>query len=874
MRPIKLVMSAFGPFSRETEIDFELIGSEGLFLITGDTGSGKTTIFDAICFALYGESSGNQGRNARSFRSDYASGDTETAVTFVFRQSGKDYRVWRRAEYSRNKQKGTGTVKVPSQAELSVLQTGEVVSGTSNVNSFVRQLIGLNKDQFNQTVMIAQGEFLKILAAKSDERKKLFQTVFSTSQYDRIKNLLGDKNSGLAKEKEKAKDLIDITVASVSVPDDYERADQYYVAAADTEFSEELLGELEKLVLFCSTVKDSLKRDLETIDKDILDTAGKLNEAESVNRDFNSLSEAYREAAFIHDEKEEIESLKKIISLANAASKATVYKTVLDKTREEVSANISLIEEEENTINILKKDIDDINEKLTEAEKNFAVLNKKMNDAIELAKAADLIDQHLIVSVDFKNLWDEYDEADTVSRNCSELASELRDRYFRYQYGYIASELVEGKPCPVCGSLEHPSPAVFDGSLITQEMLDQAEKERNEASEHLKSVTTEITKVKTKRDELEKQIEEFGFTYGSDAEELRKRSEDIKNDIKLKESELQDLRRKADDLKLQYEKTTAVHSKDLLKREELSVRLEKEETEFLKSLENNGLTDEDEYTACLLEQSEVDSIQRRIEDHSLKENSVSQKISELEKKLSGKAIMDLESVKSELVKLQDERSEKEIKYMDFSSAYKIDSASLNSLYNYYREYERIRKDWTVVNDLYESVAGLKSSARGKISFETYVQQYYFKKVINQANIRLRDLTEGLFVLRCKQEASDMRSQTGLDLEVFDRGTGQWRDVVTLSGGESFMASLAMALGLSDVVQSENGGIRLDSMFIDEGFGTLSESVLQQSISMLEKLADGKRMIGIISHVNELKERIEKQIIVKKGISGSEISMKI
>ena len=212
--------------------------------------------------------------------------------------------------------------------------------------------------------------------------------------------------------------------------------------------------------------------------------------------------------------------------------------------------------------------------------------------------------------------------------------------------------------------------------------------------------------------------------------------------------------------------------------------------------------------------------------------------------------------------------------MEVNSSLRINETVLSSITEKYKEYDKVTKEWTLLNDLYETVAGIKATSRGKISFEAYVQQYYFKKVIHAANIRLRDLTGGSFLLRCKQEAANLRSQTGLDLEVLDRNTGLWRDVSTLSGGESFMASLAMALGLSDVVQSENGGIRLDSMFIDEGFGTLSEGVLQQAVNMLEKLADGKRMIGVISHVSELKDRIEKKITVKKGISGSEITINI
>ena len=874
MRPIKLVMSAFGPFSKETTIDFDAIGSDGLFLISGDTGSGKTTIFDAICYALYGESSGNQGRTSRSFRSDYASGDTDTSVSLTFRQHGKEYRIVRKAEYEREKLKGTGTVKVPALAELTDLESNSTTYGTNNVNNAVKEIIGLNKDQFNQTVMIAQGEFLKILSAKSDERKKLFQTIFSTGDYDKIRIRLGEKNSDLAKRKEFIRSSISASLESLILPPDYERQNEFEIAISDIEYPESIIGEAELLVSLNSSEMEMLHNELDKLTSELIVLSNSIREAEDINADFESLSGLKKEAQDLLSEKDSIDVLRGRVVKAAAASNVYVYKAVLDKTRKEFADIEEDISDDETQIEELTTHLEEIKDKLTDPRLSEANVESLKNKALINSKAADLIEQFIKKKKEYDILWERYNQCVENNRKCTEYSIEIRDKYFRYQYGYIASELQDGRPCPVCGSLSHPSPAIYDGSLITQKMLDEADQKKNQAAEMLNEVTINITSLNGIKDDLEKQITECSTDADSDPELLRSNAEELMEESTSVFNELHDLNESFNDINKNLENLKAGYSKDLTRKKELSERLKREEEEFRSALFINGFQSEEEFAGYITDPDSLKSMNDRISDYDLRVNSVSQKINETENRVAGKTVINTEQMNCQYSELQSKRSEKETQYVRKVADHNTNKNALDNLRKYYSQYSDIRNEWTIVNDLYESVAGLKTSARGKISFETYVQQYYFKKVINAANIRLRDLTDGMFVLRCKQEAPNLRSQTGLDLEVFDRGTGQWRDVVTLSGGESFMASLALALGLSDVVQAENGGIRLDSMFIDEGFGTLSEGVLQQAINMFEKLADGKRMIGIISHVNELKDRIEKQIIVKKGISGSEIIMDI
>ena len=223
-----------------------------------------------------------------------------------------------------------------------------------------------------------------------------------------------------------------------------------------------------------------------------------------------------------------------------------------------------------------------------------------------------------------------------------------------------------------------------------------------------------------------------------------------------------------------------------------------------------------------------------------------------------------ERLKTEHEKLMEEESQAEYRFKtnrNLKDQLKQDTDRL----------KQASKQAAVLKDLYQVAAG-QVPGQSRITLETYVQQRYFSSVILAANRRLNVLRRGEFQLHIKKGAGSLRSQTGLDLEVLDANTGRWRDVSTLSGGESFLASLSLALGLSDVIQAQSGGIRLDAMFIDEGFGTLDEEALNDSINLLNSLTGGDRMIGVISHRQELEERIDRKILVKKGAKGSFITV--
>ena len=294
---------------------------------------------------------------------------------------------------------------------------------------------------------------------------------------------------------------------------------------------------------------------------------------------------------------------------------------------------------------------------------------------------------------------------------------------------------------------------------------------------------------------------------------------------------------------------------------------------FQTALSANGFAGEDAYRTAKISESAMNAMDEEIRAYDEKARSLKDRREELAGLLQGLTPADLGAIQQQVQAEEAERSKFAREESALGKDLAINQSCLRELLEAKKKKDRLGQRWALVHELYYNVSG-QTSSQVKLSFEAYVQQFYFKQVIAAANMRLNVLTEGKFTLRCKEEAKNLVSQAGLDLDVLDRSTGVWRDVSTLSGGESFMTSLALALGLSDVAQARSGGVRLDSMFIDEGFGSLDEDALRQALELLSGLAGGSRMIGVISHVGELKNRIDKKIIITKNLTGSSITLEV
>lgn len=870
MKPIKLVLSAFGPYAGLTEIDFERFGTEGLFLITGDTGAGKTTIFDAISYALYGEASGgNTRRSAKSFRSDYAALTADTFVEYTFLHKEKHYSVRRNPEYIRNARRGEGITEEKAAAELVCLETGEIWTRIGEVDSKIQEIIGLNRNQFSQTVMIAQGDFLKILNAKSDDRKKLFQKIFGTGIFAALQEKLKLMEAECRMEKKRIDELVLAAEARLSIPEDFK------------EETESLIGASEKLVFLMPKLEALLAHEAEKYDKlaekrkatrafaEAKNAA--LIEAKNTNAEFERLEAQKKEQAALLAKQEEIhadeERVKKAKLAASLIKEEELYRRSAQKLREaeENLKNTVLAEK------LAQEKIAPAEETYKQAEAVYAGIGqtearkKQYEQVIPTIKKLEL-DKTKLAAAE-KKLAAAYQES-----HAADLAyGEKKRQFYLNESAILAKELKDGEACPVCGSKEHPHPAEMMGEAVSQEMLDLAEKRRSKAEKSLSDALVSEKEIRTTVNTAEESLFSMGFkkipavaVVESKVRSLEKEIEDGKNAYIKAQRELENLRLQLQDMKSRRESG-----------EKLVSDFAKEKSENEKALRlgiaEKGFADAASYTAAKMPEADIAKLDTQIQEYLRNVASVGDRIRELTEKLQGKEKQDLQKLTEEQKQTAFHAESAEKEERSFDAARQRNMEAVQELQRALKRLEKTQERWAVVSEVYNAVAG-KISQRVKISFETYVQQYYFKQVIAAANKRLTVLTDGLYTLRCREDAKNMRSQVGLDLEVLDRGTGLWRDVSTLSGGESFMASLALALGLSDVVQAQSGGVRLDSMFIDEGFGSLDENSLRQAISMLAKLADGKRLIGVISHMPELKERIERKLVIKKRLIGSEIEM--
>lgn len=873
MKPIKLTMSAFGPYAAVAEVDFSRFEDQGVFLITGDTGAGKTTIFDGISYALYGlASGGKKRREGKTFRSDFASMKHETYVEFVFSHRDKKYRITRNPDYERAKQRGTGTTKKAANALFECIDTDEVVSGVEKVDKRVKELIGLDQNQFSQTVMIAQGDFLKILNAKSEDRKQLFQKLFHTGDFEWIQKQMKEKNDVALRKLEQIKDSISMERSHIYIEETFEKKEELKDYLADAISTAQMMPLLDEMVQFQREKYNVCLKEKESIEKRVKQMEEEYIWKEADNKNLARLEKLKMQQVDLEGKASEIAKLQNTLEIAKKAGELEPLEALLLRSKKEVAAEEKRLEAEKENFETLTANLPELEKRWkvaqTEAEKVDSMTQRilAITDALEVLKQ-----YHALM----KQLEKQQRKMQVLLADSKEKDLQyfhVKERYYGSQSGLLALELEQGRPCPVCGSLEHPNPAKLQEDAASKEDVELADKERKAASDLLAQSDRKLSQMKTSMDEQENRLLQLGIEKERDIEGLELERDVLEKDkariVKAKEQ-----------TEKAYQKASMDHEKAKTIIEELTASLERKQKEgkeseasFYNALREHGFADADAYGAAKRSIAEQKKMEQQIMEHGAKKASLEAQIRDYQEKTAGKTAVDLKVLESEKQQLAMELAGVSRKERELEKYLETNAQTTKLLHSQYEKLEQQRSECAVISDLYQVISGQRGGAQGKLTFEAYVQQYYFKEVIAAANKRLTMLTDGLFTLRCKPRAKNMRSQSGLDLDVLDRSTGMWRDVSTLSGGESFMASMALALGLSDIVQNQSGQIRLDSMFIDEGFGSLDETALQQAMNLLEKLADGKRLIGVISHVAELKERIDQKVIVRKTVSGSEITM--
>ena len=866
MKPLYLKMQAFGPYAGCTEIDFTRLES-GIFLITGDTGAGKTTIFDAISFALFGTVSGGKDRKStKTLRSDFAKSDVKTVVEYRFMYRGDVYTVSRVPEYMRDKKSGTGQTKEVSDATL-IMPDGAVFTGVDTVSEKIEKIIGVDQVRFSQIAMIAQGEFRKILTEKSKERSELFRKIFDTSMYENFQRKLFEKLSDveelLSSCREKIKEQMQLADGQ-----DFEEKEALDELKGNVYEAEKLVKLLERVHQSDISKLNKAEKEIEKADEMLKALHLKIQSANEINAFIERTQKLIDEVNSLKANESEI-NLKKIrIDEGNRAKEVKVVSARLEKAEEKCALTKNSLIKTCEKISEGEEKLCIYNEKYLKAVSKREETEKMKEEAVALSWLLEKITAFIQKEEQKKLCEAEYMEKRDAYAKRSDEYNRIKILYFDNIAGIVAKELEEGMPCPVCGSMEHPTVAKVKGDEVNKDELDKAQKALDDAQTLLNEKATMLNKTigewEALKNELIKKNVDLTDCIGA-CEKCREKERLLKNSIEKNEKEIDEAKALVDDVSntlslLKGKKETLENAfKDELSEKESYIE------EFESILLEKGFSSKEEFELKIIDEDILAKMVAEVENFEKTLSEKSATLIESKRNSNGKVRVDT----AVLIEKENVQTENKLALNACRDAINLRIASNAKVY------KRINEELEKLQD-YENkfilLKELSDTANGKISgnkitFEAYIQQYYFGIIVEKANMRLEKMTGGRFLLENKS-GGGTRAQGGLDLEVFDNNTGKRRDVSTLSGGEGFMASLSLALGLSDMIQEKSGGVRLDTLFIDEGFGTLDENHLSKAVEILASLSDNQRLVGIISHVNELKEKIDKKIIVKKLTDGS------
>lgn len=907
MRPLKITMSAFGPYAGEVTLDMQKLGKSGIYLITGDTGAGKTTIFDAISYALYGEASGNYRENT-TLRSKYASADTPTFVELEFEYNNEIYKINRNPEYPRPNKRGEGFTKQSANAEL-VMPDGSVITKIKEVSAKVEEIIGINKNQFSQIAMIAQGDFRKLLNCETNERSKIFRKIFKTEPYHNIEIKLSSLFNELKRNREKEKSGI-----------------EQYINQLKCNENDTLSIELERAKSGDVLIEDVIKLAGEIINKDTLEYTKTQKNIESINEEIEKINSNIK----LYENQE---ATKK--AYAKASSKLEEFKTKRNECEkayksaeaqrdrlDDLTSKINLINSKMPKYDELKSLENSINERTQSFEKSNNLLKLKQQEitslekeidekskALEEVKGADLLVQKLTAQKEeinkkaeaLKELKTEIDRCKAEQKNLKNAQSfakfaldeygaleneynQIYIAFFNEQAGIIADELKDGEPCPVCGSTSHPNLARKSENAPSQADVESAQNLVKKAQEKADKARDTASALKSRFDEISANVKSAAKKlFGTDDNVFDDYNSNIKALKKEYDCTLALLKTANEKLNL-YKKLDKEIPKIQEKQKSLSDEISTLNTQ--KASDEAFISENTKRVTSI--KSELDFESADLAKDKLKEyTSLSSDI----KNTIEKSKNDFDDIKSKYDTQKGTKASLENALKEFKE---IDLASLNEkslkLNEYKKDvdktakslYSRIESNKLLVDNISEKrdilkgyddkyvwLKALSETANGdisgkeKITLETFVQMTYFDSIIRKANIRLLTMSDGQYELVRRSDAETLKKNEGLALDVIDHFNGSSRSVSTLSGGESFMASLCLALGLSDEIQSSNGGIKLDTMFVDEGFGSLDGEALDRALSALTSLSQGNRLVGIISHVDALCDRIDNKIVITK-----------
>lgn len=978
MRPTELIISAFGPYAGEVTLDMASLGDRGLYLITGDTGAGKTTLFDAIAFALYGNASGDS-RKPRMLRSKYARPDARTYVEMGFSYSGKEYRVRRNPEYMRTKQRGEGETREKPDAQLH-MPDGRLVTGDKAVTVEVEGLLGLNREQFSQIAMLAQGSFSRLLSGRTEDRGIIFREIFKTKPYQLFQEKLKDRAKGLYGRYADSRKSMEQYAGGVITEGHSEELKLRWKEVPQGSL-EALLEVLDQLIGADEAQQQGKDRAMALVRDEMAALGmelGKMQGDAAVCRDMAAAADVLREnmpvleQAKVRYEREKERQADRDGLIGTVTRMEENLKTYdrFDSLQENLKACRKETESLEKRLGQAAleerqwKERNDSDEKILESlrqagEEYQAALTagERLGEySGRIGLLAEELAQYGQERKKLEAARERYRAAGEESRRADDAYREMYQRFLDNQAGILASRLTEGQPCPVCGSVAHPAPARYleEGNEAAKDKVDRlkaAAEEKDKAAARLSLEAGRLAgSLDTRYERMKQQIDAEVATW---KEDWQKRIRQAEADAAALASETGDVRQgrryfleqwelMMGQLKGQLERQAAAQKEKI--REKKKRKEDKEAVEGRRALGRQSLEEASE---------RKQQAQKMLAESQAKERELESRLKEMESSLPYEnrkaAQAELAEKKAFLAGLEKAFKEAEESYSRISRRVSDAQARLEALRGRMAEkdaegresagedrdpakgpdtmlpggmdvrtamehlevrmqenrqhqsearerltgleqeksrlhhrletnrmareriseqkasMEEIQKEWTWVKALSDTAAG-EVGGKEKITLETYAQMAYFERIIARANTRFMVMSGGQYELkRCTEE--DNRGKNGLGLNVIDHYNGTERSVKTLSGGESFQASLSLALGLSDEIQSAAGGIRLDTLFVDEGFGSLDEDTLNLAMKSLGDLAEGRRLVGIISHVGELKERIQHQIVVVKDKTG-------
>ena len=920
MRPIELTMSAFGSYKGTETIDFNKIGETGVFLISGETGAGKTTIFDAICFALFGEASGD-ARNSKMLRCAYAQPTDRTFVRLKFEYSGKEYEVERWLAYEkpseRRRRDADGNLVNSNKQEkagaLLNVDGRAPISEITNVDAEIAKILGIDYKQFTSIAMLPQGQFQKLLQASNDEKKMILRQVFKTERFNDIKERIG---SDVGKLKEKVNEVNTSIRAKIGMVRGDEASERFRGFQALKEAYETpatqldgILEAIRELLKEDRGIRDKASQDkgkledeekrLDSLRKDIIDNEKRKKDKAEKEKDLSKLNEKLgplEEDAAKNSERasqrDKIvgrktaleEKLTKYAEVARKENELSKREDELKKAEKSLDANIETrakLNEKIDADSEEEKSLDGCELNLADVERKGKDLKNLIDRFPEVEKKETEADY---ARRDWEKKCERFKELETVRDEANRAYTDASGFFLRSQAGILASGLEEGKPCPVCGSVHHPSKAVLAENAPSQADVDRLKEIFKKADNDYTKASVDCAGAKSKYEELDKQAKELrrkleDDTSGRTKADLEKERGMLREKYALLKSQCDRLGKLKKSLPEDREKLKSLDEtirNDNSRTERSRLEAEKETlSENRKELEfetEARAREEIERLGKSAEklQGEIDNASRNLQDCKNSITAANAAIAELSRGIREDLPTDVTEVEASIKSVIDDRKKAEELLNASETRISINDSVLRGIETEFSTHKTVMNEFSWKDNLFKTLGG-QLNGKQKVDLEAFAQMDFFNRILYKASRRLGEMTNGQYDLVREEEPADKRSQTGLGISVLDHYSGTERSVRSLSGGETFLASLALALGLSDETQCSVGGVRIDTMFIDEGFGSLSPDVLRLALVTLQDLADKGTLIGLISHVESMKG-MYRRIDVRKTDQGSTINL--